>query len=252
MAATGDERFNSASFLAAQVDFADAGDLLVFIDDTQIKALEAMMAEQGYLDGSRMAAVFNMLRPKDLIWPYVVNNYLLGKQPFPFDLLYWNSDTTRMPPRNHSFYLREFYQNNRLANGEMTIGGIKLDLSKVTLPIYELATREDHIAPAKSVFRGAKLFGGPVRFVLAGSGHIAGVVNPPASGKYMHWLPSGDSKAPASLEEWLAAAQETAGSWWPDYGRWLASQSGAEIPARSPGHGANEVLEDAPGSYVRG
>lgn len=251
MAATGDARFNSASFLAAQVDFAQAGDLMVFIDDTQIKALEAMMAEHGYLDGSRMAAVFNMLRPKDLIWPYVVNNYLLGKQPFPFDLLYWNSDTTRMPPANHSFYLREFYQSNRLAKGEMTLGGIKLDLSKVTLPIYELAAREDHIAPAKSVFRGTKLFSGPARFVLAGSGHIAGVVNPPASGKYMHWLPP-EGKAPETLEEWIAAAKEVPGSWWPDYGAWLAALSGEVIPARIPGHGFNEVLEDAPGSYVKG
>jgi polyhydroxyalkanoate synthase len=251
MAAIGDRRFNSASFLAAQVDFSQAGDLMVFIDDTQIKALEAMMAEHGYLDGSRMAAVFNMLRPKDLIWPYVVNNYLLGKQPFPFDLLYWNSDTTRMPPANHSFYLREFYQNNRLAKGEMTLGGIKLDLSKITLPVYELATREDHIAPAKSVFKGAKLFSSPVRFVLAGSGHIAGVVNPPASGKYMHWIPS-EGAAPATLEEWIASAQEIAGSWWPDYGAWLAGLSGDKVPARIPGHGMNEVLEDAPGSYVKG
>jgi len=251
MAATGDERFHSASFLAAQVDFSQAGDLLVFIDDTQIKALEAMMAEHGYLDGSRMAAVFNMLRPKDLIWPYVVNNYLLGKQPFPFDLLYWNSDTTRMPPANHSFYLREFYQNNRLAKGEMTLGGIKLDLSKITLPVYELATREDHIAPAKSVFKGAKMFSGPVRFVLAGSGHIAGVVNPPASGKYMHWVPA-EGAAPATLDEWIDAAKEVAGSWWPDYGAWLGKLSGDTVPARIPGHGMNEVLEDAPGSYVKG
>jgi polyhydroxyalkanoate synthase len=251
MAAIGDSRFNSASFLAAQVDFSQAGDLMVFIDDTQIKALEAMMAEHGYLDGSRMAAVFNMLRPKDLIWPYVVNNYLLGKQPFPFDLLYWNSDTTRMPPANHSFYLREFYQNNRLAKGEMTLGGIKLDLSKITLPVYELATREDHIAPAKSVFKGAKLFSSPVRFVLAGSGHIAGVVNPPASGKYMHWVPA-QGGASATLDEWLASAKEIAGSWWPDYGAWLAGLSGSTVPARIPGHGMNEVLEDAPGSYVKG
>ncbi|WP_245297191.1 MULTISPECIES: class I poly(R)-hydroxyalkanoic acid synthase [Rhodomicrobium] len=253
MAATGDDRFNSASFLAAQVDFAQAGDLMVFIDDTQIKALEAMMAEQGYLDGSRMAAVFNMLRPKDLIWPYVVNNYLLGKQPFPFDLLYWNSDTTRMTRANHSFYLREFYQNNRLAKGEMSIGGVKLDLSKVKLPIYELAAREDHIAPAKSVFNGARMFGGPVRYVLAGSGHIAGVINPPAAKKYMHWVPGGpDSKAWPTLEDWLASAQETAGSWWPDYGAWLAGLSGGMIPARLPGHGMNQPLEDAPGSYVKG
>ncbi|NJM34336.1 MAG: class I poly(R)-hydroxyalkanoic acid synthase, partial [Rhodomicrobium sp.] len=252
MAAIGDNRFNSASFLAAQVDFTDAGDLLVFIDDTQIKALEEMMAEQGYLDGSRMAAVFNMLRPKDLIWPYVVNNYLLGKQPFPFDLLYWNSDTTRMPPANHSFYLREFYQNNKLAKGEMTIGGVKLDLKKVMLPIYELAAREDHIAPAVSVFKGAKLYGGPVRYVLAGSGHIAGVINPPASGKYMHWVPGGDdSKAWDSLDDWMKAATEIGGSWWPDYATWLGSFSGEQVPARIPGQGANQPLEDAPGTYVK-
>jgi polyhydroxyalkanoate synthase len=252
MAAIGDNRFNSASFLAAQKDFTHAGDLLVFIDDTQIKALEEMMAEQGYLDGSRMATVFNMLRPRDLIWPYVVNNYLLGKQPFPFDLLYWNSDTTRMPPANHSFYLREFYQSNRLAKGEMTVGGVKLDLGKVMMPIYELAAREDHISPAKSVFAGAKLFGGPVRYVMAGSGHIAGVINPPAANKYMHWLPGmTDSKAAKDLDDWVAKATEVAGSWWGDYAKWLGNLSGDHVPARIPGHGLNEPLEDAPGSYVK-
>jgi polyhydroxyalkanoate synthase subunit PhaC len=253
MAAKGDERINSASFLAAQVDFSNAGDLLVFIDDTQIKALEAMMAEVGYLDGSRMAAVFNMLRPKDLIWPYIVNNYLLGKQPFPFDLLYWNSDTTRMPSANHSFYLREFYQANRLARGEMTIGGITLDLSKVTLPIYELATREDHIAPAKSVFTGARLFGGPVRFVLAGSGHIAGVINPPDRQKYMFWAPADDSDAKAmpSLDDWMRNAQQLPGSWWPDYAKWLTGHSGDMVAPRTPGDGPMQPIEDAPGSYVR-
>ncbi len=253
MAATGDERINSASFLAAQVDFSNAGDLLVFIDDTQIKALEAMMGERGYLDGSRMAAVFNMLRPKDLIWPYIVNNYLLGKKPFPFDLLYWNSDTTRMPPANHSFYLREFYQANRLARGEMNFGGVKLDLSKVMQPIYELATREDHIAPAKSVFTGAKLFGGPVRFVLAGSGHIAGVINPPDRQKYMFWAPDDDSDAKTipSLEDWIEKAQQAAGSWWPDYAKWLTSFSGEKVPARIPGEGPLPPIEDEPGSYVR-
>jgi polyhydroxyalkanoate synthase len=254
MAAKGDDRVNSASFLATQVDFTKAGDLLVFIDDTQIKALEEMMAERGYLDGSRMAQVFNMLRPKDLIWPYIVNNYLLGKQPFPFDLLYWNSDSTRMPQANHSFYLREFYQNNRLARGEMTIGGVKLDLSKVMMPIYELATREDHIAPATSVFTGARLFGGPVRFVLAGSGHIAGVINPPERHKYMFWLPDEDSDAKAvpSLEEWVTKAQEVAGSWWPDYMKWLEGFSGDQVAARNPGDGPLPAIEDAPGSYVRG
>jgi polyhydroxyalkanoate synthase len=253
MAAKGDERINSASFLAAQVDFSNAGDLLVFIDDTQIKALEAMMSERGYLDGSRMATVFNMLRPRDLIWPYIVNNYLLGKKPFPFDLLYWNSDTTRMPPANHSFYLREFYQANRLARGEMTFGGVKLDLSKVMQPIYELATREDHIAPAKSVFTGAKLFGGPVRFVLAGSGHIAGVINPPDRQKYMFWAPDDDSDAKKipTLEDWIGKAQQAAGSWWPDYAKWLTSHSGEKVPAPVPGEGPLPPIEDAPGSYVR-
>ena len=179
LAARGEDPFASATFFAAQVDFTKAGDLLLFIDDTQLKALEEMMAERGYLDGSRMATVFNMLRPKDLIWPYIVNNYMLGKKPFPFDLLFWNQDSTRMTPANHNFYLREFYHENKLARGQMSIGGVKLDLSKVTLPIYELCAKEDHITPAHSVFIGSRLFGGPVTYVLAGSGHIAGVINPP-------------------------------------------------------------------------
>jgi poly[(R)-3-hydroxyalkanoate] polymerase subunit PhaC len=247
MAAKGDNRIASATFLAAQVDFSEAGDLLVFIDDTQLKALEEMMAEQGYLDGSRMAAVFNMLRPKDLIWPYVVNNYLLGKKPFPFDLLYWNADSTRLPAANHAFYLREFYHLNRLSKGELMLGGITLDLGKVKIPIYELSTKEDHIAPASSVFIGSKLFGGPVRFVMAGSGHIAGVVNPPARKKYQFW-----TGAPApSLEEWMKKASETAGSWWPDWAAWLAKQSGPKIPGRDPATGTLKAIEDAPGSYVR-
>ncbi|MEJ2118997.1 MAG: hypothetical protein P8Y36_14390 [Alphaproteobacteria bacterium] len=224
----------------------------MFIDDVQLKALETMMAEHGYLDGSRMATVFNMLRPRDLIWPYVVNNYLLGKQPFPFDLLYWNSDSTRMPPANHSFYLREFYQKNQLAKGKMTMGGKQLDLGKVTIPIYELATRDDHIAPAKSVFTGAQLYGGPVRYVLAGSGHIAGVINPPEKNKYMYWEPAGeDLKTWATLEDWMASAKENAGSWWPDYARWLATQSGEKVSARTPGEGPYNAIEDAPGTYVR-
>jgi polyhydroxyalkanoate synthase len=252
MAATGDGRIRSASFLAAQTDFSKAGDLLVFIDEQQLKALEQVMAQKGFLDGARMASVFNMLRPKDLIWPYIVNNYLLGKHPFPFDLLYWNSDSTRMPPANHSFYLREFYQHNKLAQGLLRIGGVPLDLSRVTIPIYELATREDHIAPAQSVFTGAKLFGGPLRFVLAGSGHIAGVVNPPAKPKYMHWiLGDGDPKALPSVDEFVAKAQEFAGSWWPDYSKWLSGLSGEQIPARQPGADSFLPIEDAPGSYVR-
>ena len=246
MAAKDDHRIASASFLAAQVDFSKAGDLLVFIDDAQLKSLEEMMAEHGYLDGSRMAAVFNMLRPRDLIWPYVVNNYLLGKKPFPFDLLFWNSDSTRLPAANHAFYLREFYHLNRLAKGEMTLGGIKLDLSKITVPIYELATKEDHIAPAESVFLGSKLFGGPVRFVMAGSGHIAGVVNPPARKKYQFW--SGPQAV--SLEAWMANAKEEAGSWWPDWASWLVTLSGSKVPARDPSAGPLTPIEAAPGSFV--
>ena len=247
MAAKGDNRIASASFLAAQVDFSEAGDLLVFIDDTQLKALEEMMAEQGYLDGSRMAAVFNMLRPRDLIWPYVINNYLLGKKPFPFDLLFWNADSTRLPAANHAFYLREFYHLNRLAKGEMQLGGVRLDLSRVTIPIYELFTKEDHIAPAASVFRGSKLFGGPVRLAMAGSGHIAGVVNPPAKKKYQHWT----GGTPSSLAEWMATATETAGSWWPDWATWLAGYSGPKVPAPDPSGGPLWAIEDAPGSYVK-
>ncbi len=247
MAAKGDDRVVSASFLAAQVDFSEAGDLLVFIDDTQLKALEEMMAEQGYLDGSRMAAVFNMLRPRDLIWPYVVNNYLLGRKPFPFDLLFWNADSTRLPAANHACYLREFYHVNRLAKGEMKLGGVKLDLSRVKIPIYELFTKEDHIAPALSVFRGSKLFGGPVRLTMAGSGHIAGVVNPPDRKKYQFW-----SNGPAAnLQEWMAKATETAGSWWPDWASWLAAYSGAKVPPPDPSGGPLWAIEDAPGSYVK-
>jgi polyhydroxyalkanoate synthase len=247
MAAKNDNRIASASFLAAQVDFSEAGDLLVFIDDAQLNSLEEMMAEQGYLDGSRMAAVFNMLRPRDLIWPYVINNYLLGKKPFPFDLLFWNADSTRLPAANHAFYLREFYHLNRLAKGEMQLGGVRLDLSKVKIPIYELFTKEDHIAPAASVFRGSKLFGGPVRHVMAGSGHIAGVVNPPAKKKYQFWS-GGRSN---SLEDWMATAHEAAGSWWPDWASWLAAYSGPKVPARDPSAGPLRAIEDAPGSFVK-
>ncbi|MGO9544112.1 MAG: PHA/PHB synthase family protein [Rhodomicrobium sp.] len=252
MAATGDERIGSATFFAAQTDFSKAGDLLVFIDDEQLKALDEVMNKRGFLDGARMSSVFNMLRPNDLVWPYIVNNYLLGKQPFPFDLLFWNSDTTRMPPANHSFYLREFYRYNKLSQGLLKFGGVPLDLSRVTIPIYELATKEDHIAPAQSVLIGSKFFSGPVRFVLAGSGHIAGVINPPSKAKYMHWiLEDGDVKALPSVEAFISRAQEFAGSWWPDYSKWLGGLSGGQVPAREPGGGVLEPIEDAPGSYVK-
>jgi len=192
--------------------------------------------------------VFNLLRPKDLIWPYIVNNYMLGKKPFPFDLLFWNQDSTRMTPANHNFYLREFYHENKLARGQMSIGGVKLDLSKVKVPIYELCAKEDHIAPAKSVFIGSRLFGGPVTYVLAGSGHIAGVINPPGEKvKYQYW--TNDKKA-ATLEAWLESAKEHPGSWWPHYADWLAKRSGAKVAARTPGAKLG-AIEDAPGSYVK-
>ncbi|GLK75194.1 poly-beta-hydroxybutyrate polymerase [Methylopila jiangsuensis] len=248
LAAVGDARIASATFFTTQVDFSQAGDLQVFVDEAQIAAVEARMAQRGYLEGASMANAFNMLRPNDLIWPYVVNNYLKGQAPFPFDLLFWNSDATRMPAANHSFYLRGCYLNNDLAGGRMNVGGKTLDLSKVTAPIYNLATREDHIAPAKSAFLGATLFGGPVRFVLAGSGHIAGVVNHPAKNKYQHWVggaPAGD------LDDWLAKAEERKGSWWPDWRGWLADMDAREAEARIPGEGGFPAIEDAPGSYVK-
>lgn len=254
MAAMGDKHISAATLLTAQTDFSKAGDLLVFIDEDQLDALEEMMAKDGYLDGARMASVFNMLRPRDLIWSYVINNYLMGKQPFPFDLLYWNSDSTRMPAANHSFYLRSFYYENKLAKGEMELFGKHLDLGKVTIPIYELATREDHIAPAESVYIGSKLFGGPVRFVLAGSGHIAGVVNPPEKHKYQHWRMDKTARKdgqPETLEEWIEKATEHTGSWWPNWSKWLAKKSGDMVPARRPGDGELQIVEDAPGSYVK-
>jgi polyhydroxyalkanoate synthase len=196
-----------------------------------------------------MANAFNMLRSNDLIWPYVVNNYLRGKAPMPFDLLYWNSDATRMPAANHAFYLRQCYLNNTLSHGKMTIANVKLDLGNIKVPLYNLATREDHIAPAKSAFLGSKFFGGPVKFVLSGSGHIAGVVNPPAKAKYQYW--TGGKAGTGTLENWLKNAQEHPGSWWPDWIEWIKSHVTDEVPAREPGGGKLTPIEDAPGRYVR-
>jgi polyhydroxyalkanoate synthase len=248
MAAQGDTRISSATLFATQVDFTHAGDLKVFVDEDQIQAVERKMAEHGYLAGAKMAAAFNMLRSQDLIWPYVINNYVRGRQPFPFDLLYWNADSTRMPEANHSFYLRHCYLENRLSRGRMEIAGVQIDLKKVAIPIYNLATREDHIAPPNSVFVGSSAFGGPVRYVLSGSGHIAGVVNPPARNKYQYWL----GGAPlGSYEDWLKAARELPGSWWPDWLDWLTAQAPARVPAskRKPG-GRRKPLGEAPGTYV--
>src|SRR3954451_805876 len=248
MAATNEHRVASMTLFAAQVDFTHAGDLKVFVDEPQLEALERRMAEHGYLEGKKMATAFNMLRSNDLIWPYVVNNYLRGKAPMPFDLLYWNSDATRMPAANHSFYLRQCYLNNTLSSGKMTIANVHLDLKKVTVPVYNLATREDHIAPAKSAFLGSKFFGGPVKYVLSGSGHIAGVVNPPSKPKYQYWV--GDAPL-GSLEKWLEKATERPGSWWPDWVDWIKQQGGETVPARQPGGGKYQPIEDAPGSYVK-
>jgi polyhydroxyalkanoate synthase len=249
MAVKGDERISSATFFTTQVDFENAGDLKVFVDDAQIRAVERKMAERGYLAGSKMAAAFNMLRSQDLIWPYVIGNYVRGKPPTAFDLLYWNSDSTRMPEKNHSFYLRSCYLLNELSKGKMEVGGVRLDLRKVKIPVYNLATREDHIAPAKSVFIGSGLFGGPVRFVMAGSGHIAGVVNPPARKKYQYWT---GGRAAGRFEDWVEAAEEHPGSWWPDWLDWLSAQAPERIPAskRKPG-GRRKPLGDAPGEYVK-
>jgi polyhydroxyalkanoate synthase len=249
MASRGDERIASATMFASQVDFTYAGDLKVFVDEEQVSALEKRMAERGYLDSRSMATVFNLLRSNDLLWPYVINNYLKGKAPFPFDLLYWNSDATRMPAANHSFYLRNCYLDNKLAKGKMTIGDTPVDLKAVTIPIYNLATREDHIAPAKSVMFGSKFFSGDVRFVVAGSGHIAGVINPPEKNKYQYW--TGPKPRSADIDGWLAKAKEHSGSWWPDWLLWITKQSPTEVPARVPGDGPLKPIEDAPGSYVK-
>ncbi len=249
MDAVGDDRIKSATFFVTMTDFAEAGELGVFIDEEQLRALEDKMDKRGFLDGSEMASTFNMLRANDLIWSFVVNNYLLGKEPFPFDLLYWNSDSTRMPKAMHSFYLRQMYQQNKLCEpGGISLKGEAIDLSRVKIPAYFLSTREDHIAPWRSTYRGTQLLGGPNRFTLAASGHIAGVVNAPEGGKYSYW--TNDTIAP-DAESWLASATEIAGSWWPDWQRWILAQDRTEVPARQPGDRALPVIEAAPGSYVK-
>ncbi len=249
MAAKKDKRITSATFFAAQLDFEHAGDLKVFIDDEQLRSMEARMeAAGGYLEGGDMAATFNMLRANDLIWSFVVNNYLLGKEPFRFDLLYWNADTTRLPKALHLYYLRNFYHENRLSKGKLEIDGIPLDLGKVTIPIYLQSSKEDHIAPCPSVFKTRRLMGGPVRFIVAGSGHIAGVINPPSANKYQYWT---NDQPADSLEEWWEGASEHPGSWWPDWDEWLSARSGRQVPARIPGDRELAVIEDAPGSYVK-
>ena len=247
LAQEGDDRIRSVTFFTTQVDFTYAGDLKVFVDEEQVAALEQAMRGKGFLDGTKMATAFNMLRSGDLIWPYVVNNYMRGKEPLPFDLLYWNADSTRMAAANHSFYLRNCYLENNLSQGRMELAGRTVSLSDITIPVYNLASKEDHIAPARSVFLGCQYFGGPVEYVMAGSGHIAGVVNPPALKKYQHWT---GGKPVGRFEDWLVSATENPGSWWPHWQRWIEAMTDDRVPARIPGK-TLEPLGDAPGSYVK-
>ncbi len=248
MGRTGDKRVAAATMFTGQLEFTSAGDLQVFVDEMTLNVVDEQM-DKGYLPADSMANAFNMLRSSDLIWSYVVQNYMLGKDPFPFDLLYWNADSTSMPAKVHHFYLEQFYNENRLCKGDLVVQGAKVDLEDIRIPLYHLSSREDHIAPAASVYRGAKLLSkADNRFVVAGSGHIAGVVNPPALGKYQHWIKDGMDAD--TLEEWLDGAEEVPGSWWPDWDKWLAARSGKQVKGRVPGAKLG-VIEPAPGSFVR-
>jgi len=249
MAAKRDSRIKSATCFTTMLDFSEPGELEVFIDEEQIELIEKQMAEKGYLEGTAMAGVFNMLRANDLIWSFVVNNYLLGKEPMAFDLLYWNSDSTRMPRRMHSFYLRNMYLYNKLKDaGGISLLGMPIDLKKIKAPVFFLSAKEDHIAPWTATYKGTQLTGGPVKFVLGGSGHIAGVINPASSKKYGFQT---NDKLPPSADEWLAGAEQHEGSWWPYWLQWVAQTSGEKIPARQPGDGKLTPIEEAPGSFVK-
>lgn len=249
MAARKDDRVASATFFAAQHDFAEAGDLLLFTDEHWLAEIERQMDEAGgVLPGSAMADTFNALRANDLIWSFFVSNYLMGQAPPAFDLLFWNADQTRMPKRLHLDYLRRMYGQNALARGDFELAGQKIDLSRVAIPLYFQASREDHIAPMNSVYRSARLFGGPVTYTLAGSGHIAGVINPPSANKYQHWT---NPALPETLAEWQADAEQHPGSWWPHWAAWLHPKSGDQVPARDPKTGPLKPVEPAPGAYVK-
>lgn len=251
MAAKKDKRIASATFLTTLIDFSSPGDLGAFIDEERVKSLEKRMEEKGYLEGKSMATTFNMLRSKDLVWMFAINNYLLGKDPVVFDLLYWNSDSTRMPARMHSFYLRNMYMKNLLREpNALEIAGKKIDIGKIKVPSYFLSTREDHIAPWRGTYLGARLMKGPVRFVLGGSGHIAGVINPPAAKKYGYWVNTRKS-LPDDPDGWFEKARQKEGSWWSDWQAWIEKLDDSEkVAARKPGGGKLKVIEPAPGSYV--
>ena len=247
-AAKGDDRITSATYFATLVDFTEVGDMAVFIDEEQLASLERRMRERGYLEAQDMATAFNMLRANDLIWSFVVSNYLLGKEHIPVDLLFWNSDSTRMPAAMHSFYLRKMYQQNLLAKpGGITLADTPIDLSKVRTPTFILATREDHIAPWKSTYAATRLYSGPIKFVLCDAGHMAGVISPPGT-KYGHWA---NDKLPSSPDEWFGGATPNQGSWWPLWDQWVTQLDGGRVPAREPGSGELPIIENAPGSYVR-
>ncbi len=249
MKAKGDTRVKSATFFTTMLDFSDPGELGVFIDEEQISGLEKKMGESGYLDGSQMAGTFNLMRANDLIWSFYINNYLLGNDPRPFDLLYWNSDSTRMPAKMHAWYLRNLYLENNLCKpGGVTIDGVSIDISKVDIPVCFVSAVEDHIAPWKSTYSGAKLFSGDVRFILGGSGHIAGIINPPAAGKYGYRV---TDELPADPEVWAAEAAVNEGSWWPEWDRWVKVLDAKEVAARNPGDRGMPIIENAPGSYVK-
>ncbi len=251
MTAKNDKRVVSATYFVSLLDFSVPGELGVFIDEGQVASLEKKMAERGYLEGSEMAGTFNMLRSNDLIWSFVVNNYLMGKEPFPFDLLFWNSDSTRMPYKMHSYYLRNMYMKNLLrVPGAIVLDGVPIDLSTVKIPSYFISSMEDHIAPWKGTYLGATTLGGPVRFVLGGSGHIAGIVNPPSAEKYCYWT-NDTKKLPATGDEWFAGTQQHPGSWWTDWNNWITGLDSTMVPARDPAKGKLKVVEDAPGSYVK-
>ena len=252
LAARGDTRIASTTFLATLTDFSEPGELGVFIDEQQIQAIERRMHERGYLEGREMATTFNMLRANDLIWSFVVNNYLLGREPLAFDLLHWNADSTRMPAAMHSFYLRNLYLANRLVQpGGLTFNGTPIDLGRITTPAYFISTIDDHIAPWRTTYQGARRLGGPVRFVLGGSGHIAGIINPPQAKKYCAWTRDDVRPAAVAAEQWFEGATRQDGSWWPDWSAWSAALGGGRVPARVPGSGRLPVIENAPGSYVK-
>ncbi len=249
MAEKKDERIKCATFFTSMVDFSEPGELGVFIDEEQLSHMEEHMEKTGYFEGSSMAEAFNLLRANDLIWSFVVNNYLMGREPFPFDLLYWNSDSTRMPRNMHSFYLRNMYQKNVLCKpGGISIQGVPVDLTRINTPVYILSTKEDHIAPWKSTYAATRIYSGPIRFVLGASGHIAGVINPPAAKKYGYWV---NQNLPESPDEWLAGAEEHQGSWWADWSDWVSEHNEGVVPKREPGDGKLKVIEDAPGAYVK-